>query len=411
MSGPTAHDPWPPPPGPGLDAWSSPPAPGNWDPAPWEPAPPPRPRRRLVSAAVALGLLLVSGVGGAVIGAKITGSSQPAPSTAVLPPPGAAPGSAGAPPSGGSSDVSSIAAQVDPAVVDITSTFPDGAAAGTGMVITASGQVLTNNHVIDGASSIEVRVAGTGPSYSAHVIGADVANDVALVQIEGASGLKTVSIGDSSRLSVGQTVTAIGNALGRQGPPSAAQGQVTALNRTITATDQNGGNAETLSGLIQVNANVLPGDSGGPLVDSSAKVIGMDTAASTRRFRFRTGASTGFAIPINSAMSIATGLRSGAGSSAPAAQRALLGVEVQDATAQGTSGAYVASVQSGSPAASAGLAAGDLIVSLGGQSVDSASALTAAIRAHHPGDRVSVGWINQAGQQRTATVTLASAAA
>jgi len=358
-----------------------------------------------------MGLLLVSGVGGAVIGAKITGSSQPTPSTAVLPPPAAAPGSAGALPSGGSADVPSIEAQVDPAVVDITSTFPDGVAAGSGMVITASGQVLTNNHVIDGASSIAVRVAGTGPSHSAHVIGTDAADDVALVQIEGASGLKTVSVGDSSKLSVGDTVIAIGNALGRQGPPSAAQGQVTALNRTITATDQSGGNAETLSGLIQVNANVLPGDSGGPLVDSSAKVIGMDTAASTRRFRFRTGASTGFAIPINSAMSIATHLRSGAGSNASTAQRALLGVEVQDASAQGTSGAYVVGVQSGSPAASAGLTAGDLIVSLGGQSVDSASALTAAIRAHHPGDHTSLGWINQAGQQRTASVTLASAAA
>src|SRR5207302_7735688 len=127
------------------------------------------------------------------------------------------------------------------------------------------------------------QINGSGPTHDAHVVGTDAADDVALVQIDGVSGLKTVSIGDSSKVSVGDPVVAIGNALGRPGPPSVSQGTVTALGRTITATDQNGGNPETLSNLIQVNASILPGDSGGPLVNGSGSVIGMDTAASARR--------------------------------------------------------------------------------------------------------------------------------
>jgi len=306
--------------------------------------------------------------------------------------------------------VASIAAQVDPAVVDITSVFPEGVGMGTGMVITSSGEVLTNNHVIDGAVRIQARIDGTGPTYRVHVIGADPADDVALLQIEGASGLKTVSIGDSSRVAVGDSVVAIGNALGRNGTPAAATGQVVALDRTITATDQTGAGAETLTGLIQVNANILPGDSGGPLVDAAGKVIGMDTAASARRFRFRTGTTAGFAIPINTAMSIAGQLRSGGGaSSAQPAPRALLGVQVQDATAEGVSGALVAGVEAGGPADAAGIVPGDVIVSLGGKNVDSASALSAAIRAHHPGDRVQVVWLDQSGQQQSAVVQLVAA--
>jgi S1-C subfamily serine protease len=294
-------------------------------------------------------------------------------------------------------------------VVDITSTFGDGVGAGTGMVITSSGQVLTNNHLVEAANTIQAQIDGTGPTYNAHVIGTDAAEDVALVQLEGVSGLRTVTIGDSSKLSVGDTVVAIGNALGRQGPPAVSQGTVTALGRTITATDQNGGNPETLSNLIQVNASIVPGDSGGPLVDTSGKVIGMDTAASARRFRFQAGSGVGFAIPINAAMSIVQQIRSGGGSSpnVQIGQRALLGVEVQDGNAPG---ALVVGVQSGSPASSAGMVAGDLITSLGGKSVDSASALSAAIRAHHPNDRVQVVWEDQSSQRHSATVQLAAAA-
>ncbi|HEY6379600.1 MAG TPA: trypsin-like peptidase domain-containing protein [Candidatus Dormibacteraeota bacterium] len=310
-------------------------------------------------------------------------------------------------------DVSSIAAQVDPGIVDVTSTLGgQGAiAAGTGMVVTSSGEVLTNNHVIQGATSIDVLIAGTGPTYSAHVVGADPTNDVALLQIDGASGLKTVHLGDSSTVSVGDAVVALGNALGRQGTPSVSQGHVTALNQTITASDQGGGNPETLNGLIQIDAPIQPGDSGGPLVDASGKVIGMDSAADGGGFGGQTPSTVGFAIPVNSAMAIVKQLESGGGapSSVPTGQRALLGVDVQDATSQGVSGALIVQVPTGSPADTAGIVAGDVIVGFDGQPIDSPATLGAAIRTHQPGDGVVVVWLDQTGQQYSATVTLAVA--
>jgi S1-C subfamily serine protease len=305
---------------------------------------------------------------------------------------------------------SDIESRIDPAVADINTTLNgQGSAAGTGMVITSSGQVLTNNHVIQGASSIRVQVGGSGRTYSAHVVAVDPADDVALLQLENASGLTTISIGDSSKVSVGDPIVAIGNALGRGGTPQASQGTVTALNRTITASDIGGSNAETLSGLIQIDAPIQPGDSGGPLVNNSGQVVGMDTAAETNGLRRRAQPSTvGFAIPINTAMSIARQMASGQSSpNIQSGQGPLLGVEVQDAAGQ-TSGALVAGVQSGSPAASAGLVAGDVITGLGGTRVDSAAALGTAIHGHHVGDQVKVTWVDQSGQQHSATVKLAA---
>jgi S1-C subfamily serine protease len=313
----------------------------------------------------------------------------------------------------GSLDVASISSRVSPAVVDITAAFPDGVVAGTGMVITANGEVLTNNHVVDGADEVQAQVGGTGTVYRARVVGTDPNADVALLQLSGASELPTISVGGAA--STGEAVVAIGNALGREGPPSASQGHVTATDQTITATDQTGADSETLTGLIQVNADVLPGDSGGPLVDGNGRVIGMDTAASARRFRFSTGASEGFAIPIATAMSVVGQLRSGGGSSGggggtAAGQTALLGVDMSDLGSPIGSGVAVADVVPGSPADSAGIAAGDVIRSIDSTSVSSATQLRAVIRSHRPGDRVLVEWVDASGQDHAATVQLAAAA-
>jgi S1-C subfamily serine protease len=324
-------------------------------------------------------------------------------------------GSSGSSGSGSSSlDANAIAANVDPAIVDITSSLgSNGTAAGTGMVITPGGQVLTNHHVIQGATYIGVQIAGTGKSYPATVIGSDPANDVALLQIEGVSNLKTITV-SSSKVAPGDPIVAIGNALGRGGAPAVAAGTVTAVQQTITATDDTGANAETLTNLIQVDANVLPGDSGGPLVDASGKVIGMDTAASSsgRGFRFRGVSAQGFAIPIATAMSVVDQLRNSGGAPQTAAQTALLGVDIADAsTSQGTTGALVVGVTPSTPAESAGIVAGDVIVGLGGKSVTSPSTLSTAVKAHKPGDRVSVAWVDQGGQQHSATVQLAGLSA
>lgn len=428
--------------------WSAtPPAPGGWGatggaPPPWPQGrwgaaagaqPPAPPGRRGIALAVG-GALLAGGLAGAIVMGTVGNASNRS-ATAGTPVTTPAPvpqqpfggrfgnpysggtgssGSAGSSSSGASSlDAASIAAKVDPAIVDITSNLSGGTAEGTGMVITSGGQVLTNNHVVQGATFVTAQVAGTGRKYTATVVGTDPADDVALLQLQGASNLRTITVGDPSKVATGDPILAIGNALGRGGVPAVAAGTVVAKQQTITATDDTGANAETLTNLIQVDANVLPGDSGGPLVDASGTVIGMDTAASSsgRGFRFRGTSAQGFAIPIDAAMSIVQQLRNGGGAPMTTAQTALLGVEVSDASSQGTAGALVVGIAPGTPAESAGLAPGDVIVTFGGRSITSPSTLTTAVRATKPGDRVQVAWLDQNGQQHSATVQLAAQSA
>jgi S1-C subfamily serine protease len=304
--------------------------------------------------------------------------------------------------------LTALEAKVDPALVDVVTTLGDqgGEAAGTGIVLTSSGEVLTNNHVIDGATSVKVTDIGNGKTYTATVVGYDSTDDVAVLQLQGASGLKTASLGDSSRVAVGQAVVALGNAGGTGGAPSVSSGTVTGLGQSITASDEGNGTSEQLTGLIETNATLQPGDSGGSLVDLHGNVVGMDTAASSS-FEFQGAGSQSYAIPINKALSIAAQIEAGHGTTTVhIGTTAFLGVEV-DPSAQ-VSGAVVAGVLSRSPAASAGLAAGDVITSLGGHAVASAAALSAALVQHRPGDKVSVSWTDQSGQSHSGTVTLAS---
>lgn len=202
-------------------------------------------------------------------------------------------------------------------------------AAGTGIVLTSSGEVLTNNHVIEGATSVQVTDAGNGRRYTATVIGYDRSHDVALLQLQGAHGLATAPLDTSTQPSVGEQVAAVGNA-GGTGSLSTAPGMITALDQSITASDQSSGSSEQLTGLIQVHADVRPGDSGGPLVDGSGKVLGMTTAAGkTYQFRRNATGTAGFAIPITTALPIGKQIAAGRSSSTvhigPSAQ---LGVAV-----------------------------------------------------------------------------------
>ncbi|HTZ09876.1 MAG TPA: trypsin-like peptidase domain-containing protein [Acidimicrobiales bacterium] len=305
-------------------------------------------------------------------------------------------------------DAATVAAKVDPGVVDITTRlgYESGEAAGTGMVLTSSGYVLTNNHVVDGATSITVTDVGNGQTYSATVVGTDASADVAVIKLQGASGLRTVHLGNSSSLSVGQALTAIGNAGGVGGTPSVAGGSITALDQSITATDESDQSTEQLSGLIQTDATLQPGDSGGPLVNAKGLVVGMDTAASTG-FEFQSGQSEGFSIPINEADAIAKQMMAGQSSGTihigPAA---LIGVDVEPP--QLGSGALVVEVQPGTPADDAGLVPGDTITSLGGQTVSSPTSLRSLMSRHHPGDKVQIGWVDESGASHTATITLVS---
>jgi S1-C subfamily serine protease len=388
-----------------------------------------------VVAALAAAIVLIGGVGSAIAFA-IRGLSNISSSNPVTASPQSSSSSTAGVPNG--LDASAISSRVDPGIVDVTSNLvgQGGGAAGTGMVLTPSGEVLTNNHVIEDASSITVKIDGRGRSYTAKVLGTDATDDVALLQIQGASGLTTVTPGDSSKVTVGQPVLAIGNALDLQGPPTVTQGTVSALGRTITASGGTGG-SETLNGLIQTDAPISPGNSGGPLVDGSGHVVGITTAAATGGSQESSNSSSnvGFAIPINSALSVVKQIESGhGGSNVQVGGRPFLGVEVSSAGGQSgsnsgpfgggfggfggsngsggqspvTSGALIQGVESGSPAESAGLAAGDTIVSLGGKTVDSASSLSSAISPHHVGDKVVVGWVDQSGQHHTATVQLSN---
>jgi len=303
---------------------------------------------------------------------------------------------------------SSVGAVIDPAIVDVTTTlgYQGAKAAGTGIVLTSTGEILTNHHVVQGATSISVTDIGNGRTYSGNVVGYDASEDIAVIQLNEASGLKTATLGDSSKLSIGQDVIAVGNAGGVGGTPTESQGAITALDRTIIASDDNG-SSEQLTGLIQTSARLISGDSGGPLVDSSAHVVGVDTAGSNR-FSFRNANAGGFAIPINRAVAIARQITSGHSSATVhIGPSAFLGVQIQPSE-DGTPGADVAGTVSGSTAARVGLSRGDVITSLAGKDVTSPTDLSSIMQQHHPGDRLTIGWTDQSGRSRSATVTLAS---
>ncbi|HMG26011.1 MAG TPA: trypsin-like peptidase domain-containing protein, partial [Acidimicrobiia bacterium] len=324
---------------------------------------------------------------------------------------------AGAQSSGGSGglNVDGIESSVDPAVAVINTTLAGGRgeAAGTGMVIGSSGEVLTNNHVIESSSSVRVQFGGKGRSYSADVVGYNVAEDVALLKVDGVSGLDTIKTDDT--VTVGEPIVALGNAGGRGGTPDASPGAVRATGQTIQVADSGG--SQTLRNLIRIDASLEPGDSGGPLVDADGEVVGMNTAASSGGgFRLRTGSGDGYAVPIKTAMSVANQIKSGQSSGdTHVGERAFLGVSVRSLGQSGSrsggslrSSALVAGVQSNSPADDAGIEEGDTIVSLAGKSITSLDDLTSALAPHHPRDKVDVGWVDQNGDHHTAQVTLAS---
>ena len=312
-----------------------------------------------------------------------------------------------------------IAAQTDPGLVDIVSNLglQQAESAGTGLVLTPSGEILTNNHVIKGATAIKVRDIGNGRTYPAKVVGYDQSRDIAVIQAVGASGLQTAALGDSSTVKAGDKVVALGNALGKGGTPSVAVGRVAGRNASILASVAGAGTLERLSGLIHHTAPIQPGDSGGPLVSNTGKVIGIDTAASASSgFQFQSSARTqAFAIPINDAVALAQQIEAGqASATIHLGPTGLLGVGVESASqasANGISagsGAVVEQALPGTPAARAGITSGDVIVAAGGHQVSSPSGLQSALERFHPGNRVSITWTDQSGQTHSATLILAN---
>ena len=338
-----------------------------------------------------------------------------------------------------------IVNKVKPGLVLINTTlqYDSEVAAGTGMVVNADGLVLTNNHVIEDSTKITATVTSTGKTYQARVVGYDQTGDVALIQLQNASGLTTVPIGNSSSAKAGEAVVAMGNAEG-QGHITATPGHITALNQTITASDEAGSTtSETLYGTIQTNADIVPGDSGGPLA-STVGVIGMDTAGNDAGDQ---QAPAGFAIPINGALSVARQIAAGHASSViTVGYPPFLGVfvgsgsssdpqtqaqqqEQQNGGSDGSgstqrcyssnadltipsviapvsSGTLIDGTICGSPAATAGLTGGAVITAVNGQAVGSPDDFARIMTRFHPGDTISVTWVSPSGQRTTSSLHL-----
>jgi len=348
-----------------------------------------------------------------------------------------------------------VAAKVEPGVVDITSRlhYTGQVFEGTGIVLSSGGLVLTNNHVVDGATRLTVTVVSTGRQYTGQIVGTDASQDVALIRLVGASGLKTVQVGNSDRVMIGTQVVALGNAGGAGGAPTVTSGSITAIRRTITASDAGSNTSETLHNMLQTNAPIAEGDSGGPLANAAGQVIGMDTAANTQTIG-GPGTSQGFAIPVNQALAIAHQMAAGQGSATiRIGWPAFMGVAVassagtragavttprqqwrqlnQEATQAGgginsngnclisdsgnpvpgriapaSSGTLIAGVFCNAPAHRAGLGGGDVIQSVDGQAVTAPVSLSRVLTRYHPGQQVSVTWMDTSGQRHTTPVTL-----
>ena len=291
---------------------------------PMPPMPPRPPRRRTGALSYVLVALVAGALGaGSVVAlyhpaaSSNSASAQPSVSAPAPQPSAAIPQpSSGSGSSGTSASEQAILAKVAPGLVIINTAlqYNSEAAAATGIVITSGGLVLTNNHVIEDSTSITATTAN-GKQYKAKVVGYDVTGDIALIQLQGASGLRTAPLGTSSAVKTGDQVVAMGNAEGQNAIVPAA-GTVTGLNQTITAGDQGGSvTSETLHGMIQTNADVVSGDSGGPLADSAGNVIGMDTAGNNGGFSIQQSNAAGYAIPIETALTVARQINTGQASS------------------------------------------------------------------------------------------------
>ena len=303
------------------------------------------------------------------------------------------------------------------AIIETVLGYQSAEAAGTGLVLTSEGLILTNNHVVEGSTEISVTIASTGETYSATVVGTDAEDDVAVLQLDDASGLDTVTIDDDDE-SIGDAITAVGNASGG-GVLMAADGEITDLESTVTTSSEGATAGETLDGMIEIAADVVSGDSGGAVLDSEGEVIGVTTAASSG-----TAVTVAYAIPIEDALDIVDQILAGDESDGVAlGYPAFLGVQVAseqaglaggstsagrpvDGAASSAAGATVAGVIDGTPAAQIGLAAGDTITAVDGTSAADAAALTEVLATYDAGDAVTITWTDESGVTQSASVTL-----
>jgi putative serine protease PepD len=320
----------------------------------------------------------------------------------------------------GNVTIPELVRKVVPAVVSIDVKSGQNEDEGTGMIVTSNGEVITNNHVIElfnqggGTGTITVTEYGQKKAQPATLIGYNTQQDVALLKINGASNLKTVTFGSSAKTEVGDAVVAIGNALGlAAGTPTVTQGIVSALGRSVTAGGE-GTTSENLTNLIQTDAAINPGNSGGPLIDTAGQVIGMNTAVAGTSDDGSSAQNIGFAIPIAQVESLIPQLEKGG---PPSNSGGYIGVDITTLTAAlrqqygftPSSGAVVLSVVANSPADKAGLQQGDVIVQIDSSNITSAEDLQNVIQKDKAGQKVQVTYY-VGDNKRTTSVTLGSQA-
>ena len=406
----------------GAPQWEQPPVPPGPPPSPYgAPSTASGPPARLYVAVALVAALIGAGIGALV--ARTTGTNGSG-ETVVIKYSGNTSRVVARP-----ADVQAILAKVLPAVVTIKSTvvsqnqgnggffgFGGGSQTsldeGTGMIITSDGEIVTNNHVVSGASTITVNLNGSARDLPAHVIGTDPSDDVALIQVNGESGLPTVSFGHSAAVKVGDGVVAIGNALGLSGGPTVTAGIISAEGRGLTIQDPNRGTIITLANLLQTDAAINPGNSGGPLVDAQGQVIGMNSDEAVNAGDAQ-AQNIGFAIAADTISRLVPQLRKGGTLSIP---RAYLGIQGGDETPQlqqeygltPSTGALVQTVGSNTPAAKAGIQPGDVIVSIDGTGISAWTDLTQDLRGFDPGQSVTLG-LYRGKQLLNVQVTLGTA--
>jgi S1-C subfamily serine protease len=447
------------PPGHEQQAFGVPPDWGNWVPAQgYQPPPPPgRARRLLIYATVAI---VAAGLGAGATVAFNQNSAAPSTGVSAREIPAQHDNAVG---SGAAGELSQalVEKKVDPGLVDITATlkYNSETAQGTGMILSSGGLVLTNNHVIDNSTSVSASLVDGNHTYQAKVVGYDSTDDVALLQLEGASGLPVVTFGNSDQVAIGTPVLALGNAEGRGGA-TPAQGIINALDRSINASDDGSGTVENLHDMEQTSAQIEQGDSGGALANNAGQVIGMITAANTSSDQ--AGGTIGFAIPINTARAIALEIAGGeastnvyigypgflgvvvatSNSSVPRTEASdeqqYLAQHTGDSSIGGSSiggglsnggnnggcilnstyvtaptvvapvstGALIVDSFCGTAANKAGLVPGDVITSVDGHAVTTPNSLSGVMPKFHPGDVVPVSWVTTSGAKHSADLRL-----
>lgn len=348
------------------------------------------------TAALAVLLSLISGFIGGVIATQVnesSGSSTDEPYTQVTAAPVVSDAEA--------SDISGVAQaaqRVANSVVTISSSvdggLTEGEATGTGVVVTSGGEILTNAHVVEGASEVRVRFAGDTEPVIAQVLAADSGNDLALLKVN-ATGLTAATFAKPGSVRVGDQVVAIGYALALDGGPSVTTGIVSALRRTIFT------ESGALNSLIQTDAAISSGNSGGPLVNMRGEVVGINTAVA-RGDTNSSANNIGFAISVDEVLAVLEQLRNQA--SGDAREEGFLGVSLEPRVDGGV-GSIISTVQAGSPAQEAGFVVGDIVLAVDGEPVNGQAGLVAAIRDRSPGDSITIELVRD-GERLTLTATL-----